>query len=152
MHHCFQGQGPLTISWWPLAMVPKPLESSNSIFGTSCCRTIEKKYNLFSKFPCMFLNSNYLFPVWILIVLISDYWYVPPGVSRKNILFQKSFWRFTVKINCSEWSQNFCKFSAISLEVQKVFSITATIYRVEEKKYHKIHGGYLTMGQHSNAT
>ena len=134
MHHCFQGQGLLTISWWPLAMVPKPLESSNSIFGHSCCRTIKKKY-LFSNFPCMFLNPNYFFPVWILIVLIIDYsLLIPPGVSRKNILFQKSFWPFTVKINCSEWSQNFFKFSAISLEVQKVFSITATIYSVEEKK------------------
>ena len=40
----------------------------------------------FSNFSCMFLNTNYFFPIWILIVLMSE------ETSRnklKSILFQK---------------------------------------------------------------
>ena len=39
------------------------------------------------------------------------------------------FWPFTVRTNSSKWwSQIFCKFLAFSLEFQKFFSITRTIF------------------------
>ena len=67
---------------------------------------------------------------------------------KKALCYQKLFWPFTVWINCScdlkffensrtsesnfflIWIliQNFCKFSAFSLEFQKFFSITRTIF------------------------
>ena len=57
---------------------------------------------------------------------------------KKNIVFQKMIWPFTVWIN---WQQKFCKFLAYSLEFQKFSSITRTIFslnRLKTKKSQKV--------------
>ena len=55
--------------------------------------------SIFSNFYCRFLNPNYFFSIWILIVLIRSE--KPPGTSQKASCYQKLFWSFTVWINFS---------------------------------------------------
>ena len=84
------------------------------------------KRNLFLTFP-LGPNPNYFFPIWILIVLMYWIWETSRNKSKKYSVekivltfhrLNKLFW----------WSQRFCKFSAFSLEFQKFFLITRTIF------------------------
>jgi hypothetical protein len=53
----------------------------------------------FSNFFCMFLNPNNFFPICILIVLI--YMKNLQEQVKKAFCYQKLFWPFTIRINCS---------------------------------------------------
>ena len=51
-----------------------------------------------------------------------------PGTSKKSIMLPKIVLTFHCLNKLFLWSQKFCKFSAFSLEFQKFFSITRTIF------------------------
>ena len=52
----------------------------------------------------------------------------PPGTSQKSTMLPEIVLTFYCFNKLSKWSQNFWKFSAFSLEFQKFFLITRTIF------------------------
>ena len=104
---------------------------SNSIFLAElhCQRlysSVEMKVDLnnslgigFSNFSCRFLNPNHFFQFKF------ELFYYIPILDLKNL--QEWLKKVVLKFNCLnelfQWSQNFCQFSALSLEFEKFFSI-----------------------------
>ena len=82
----------------------------------------------FSNFSCMFLNPNIFFSnLNSNCSNLLDMRNLQEQV-KKAFCYEKLFWPFTVRTNCSSDRKFFCKFSAFSLEFQKFFSITRTIF------------------------
>ena len=56
--------------------------------------------NIFYKFSFRFPNYVF-FPIWILIVLMYYIWETSSNKLKKTFRYQKLFWSFTVRTNCS---------------------------------------------------
>ena len=81
----------------------------------------EKEEEQFSNFSCMFLNpNNYNCSNLLDLRNIQE--------QVKNILLPIIVLTFHCLNKLFYWSQKFCKFSAFSLDFQKFFSITRTIF------------------------
>ena len=74
----------------------------------------------FSKFSCMFLNSNIFFPICVLRNLQEQ--------VKKPFCYQKLFWPFTVWINCSSDLKNFANSRPLASNFQKFSWMSRTIF------------------------
>jgi len=84
---------------------------------------VRKKY--FSNFSCRFLNPNYLLQFNCNCSNLLDLRNLQKQVKKA---VSKNFLNFHCSNKLLWWSQNVCKFLAFSLEFQKFFLITKTIF------------------------
>ena len=123
------------------------LKSSTEIFQSPM---LFLNKSVFSNFSCFFLNprkcSNLNYNCSNLLDMRDHQEQV-----KKAFCYQKIFRPFTVWINCSNDLKNW-KFSANSLELQKFFSITRTIFsQSRSKKIWKTKDNYLFIRPHAQS-